>query len=80
MSNNELYIDHEVRIRLSEESNKDIKIELKSIHQEIKNEMKSIRQDMHSQFKWTIGIFIGLFCGTFIPLFTGILLHAAKLV
>jgi hypothetical protein len=64
MSNNE-YVDHEIRIRLLEEGVK---------------EVKEIRKDMHTQFLWILGTIIGLFCGTFLPLFGRIILHLAKLI
>jgi len=69
MNVDEKLIEHEVRLRVLEEVIKDIRYTL--LHIDTK---------LDSQFKWTIGTIIGLFCGTFLPLFGGIMLHMAKLI
>lgn len=43
-SADQLYIDHEVRIRISEETLRD---------------MKELRKEVNSNFKWTITIILG---------------------
>ncbi len=43
-SSDQLYIDHEVRIRISEETLRD---------------MKELRKEVNSNFKWTITIILG---------------------
>lgn len=69
MSNEISLNDHEIRVRVMEEVSKDIR-----------DVLRHIDTKMDSQFKWTIGTIIALFCGTFMPLFGGIVLHMAKLI
>lgn len=68
MNNNESYIDHEVRLRMIEEVNKDIK-----------SELKELRKDMRNQFLWTLGTIITLVGGV-LGIFGSIVLHSAKLI
>jgi uncharacterized membrane protein YjjP (DUF1212 family) len=67
--NTEQYIDHETRIRVAEQ-----------IASDTKEILRGLDSKMDSQFKWTIATIIGLFCGTFLPVFGGIMLHIAKLI
>lgn len=62
-------VDHEVRIRL-----------LEKIANGIDRRFEHLENKLDSQFKWTIGTIVALFCGTFLPLFGGIILHMAKLI
>ena len=61
--------DQEVRIRL-----------LERLVDKIDQRFEHMENKMDSQFKWTIGTLIGLFCGTFMPLLGGVVLHMAKLI
>jgi uncharacterized membrane protein YjjP (DUF1212 family) len=65
----EIYIQHEVRIRV-----------LEKIAEDTKEILRHMDTKMDSQFKWIIASIVGLFCGTFMPLFGGIILHMAKLI
>jgi len=68
-NSDQLYIDHEVRIRMNEETYKD----LREAHNETKAVLKELRQEISSNFKWTIAIIIG---SVLLPT----LLHGAKLM
>ena len=69
MSNtNELYVDHEVRIRL-----------LESIMQKIDLRFDRIESKIDSNFHWVIGTIITLIIAM-LTLFGGVILHLAKLI
>jgi hypothetical protein len=70
------YIEHEIKIRLLEAKNSD----MYKTFDKIDRRFEHLENKIDNQFKWIIGSIVGLFCGTFLPLFAGILLHMAKLI
>ena len=65
ISQSEFYLDHEVRIRMNEEVNKDIR-----------NTMHAMNDKIDAQLKWILGTLGAIFSAIFIP----ISLHALKLI
>lgn len=65
----ELFIDHEVRIRM-----------LESIFSDVRNEMKEMRiefrSELKSQFHWSVGMNFTIVLAILVP----IILHLAKLI
>ena len=51
-NNTEFYIDHEVRIRSTENKYIDLKEEIRDVRKELKEEIKEVRNLIH----WVIGI------------------------
>lgn len=79
MSTPEIHIDHEVRIRMAEQSYS----ELKSTIKEIRDSIYKLDEKVDSHFKWTLGTMLGLFVGIIgiaYPVLAGIILHLAKLI
>lgn len=68
-SSDQLYIDHEVRIRVNEEIYKD----LRDLRVETRDAVKELKQEMHSNFKWTITMFMTILLAN-IALFGGLFL------
>lgn len=63
------YIDHEVRIRVQE-----------GIYKEVRDDIRHLENKVDSHFKWILATNITLFATIIIPLFSGIILHMAKLI
>lgn len=59
MTNDEQYIDHEVRIRVQEERS----YEMKEIYQDIRNTMQHMDNKIDTQFKWTIALIFAMLGG-----------------
>lgn len=74
-STNDLYVDHEVRIRILENIALNIKTEII----EMRNEMKGFRDDLHSLFRWTVGLIIGFFSTITLSIIVAIILHFLKI-
>lgn len=83
MNQQQIDIDHEVRIRLIEElakqdridmrgSIKEVKADITDIRTDIKEAMRHMDNKIDNQFKWIMG--------TMLTLFGGIILHMAKLI
>ena len=69
---NELYVSHEVRIRMAEQSYADLKTSLIRVEKKV-----------DSHFKWLLGTMIGIFVGVFgviYPLLAGVLLRMTKVI
>jgi hypothetical protein len=59
----ELFIDHEVRVRM-----------LENLAGETKFQMQELRKEIHSNFKWTIGIVGGFFSAILVSIIVAIFL------
>jgi CRISPR/Cas system CSM-associated protein Csm5 (group 7 of RAMP superfamily) len=69
----QLYIDHEVRIRVNEEIYKD----LRDLRVESKESWKELKQEMNSQFRWTVTMFFTILLAN-IALFGSVFLIKAS--
>jgi hypothetical protein len=71
-SENELYVDHEVRMRMVENAIVDIDKRFEALGSEMRTGNRVLLDKMDTQFHWILA--------TILIMFGGVILHMAKLI